>query len=421
VLVDFEVENFRSYREAKRFSMVASSAKELPQNLIDTDLGLKLVRSAVLYGPNASGKSNLLRAMEYVVRLLEFPVNEEAPSGGALPQFALDRISVKKPSRFRVRFLTEGVLYDYTISVRPQAIEEERLVAYPRGRPQEWFHRKGEEFEFNATHLKGPKKTLWSKILPKVSLLAAASNTGPAQLSPPYRWLKGNLRDRLAHPQWGHSETEIAARLWHEVGALRCWAADFLRHADLGIQQLDFDVTSEESRIPISQHRSDSSLDKHRPYFVHSGEKGLSARFAYGQESHGTQRLFDMLMPLYIVLRDGELAVLDELSASLHPSLVREIIRYFHDPKRNPKGAQLVFATHDSSLLSGRLFRRDQVWFTEKNQRGATDLYSLQDIKGVREDEPFEKSYLRGRYGAIPFFGQLDFPPIIEDPAEADT
>ncbi len=81
----------------------------------------------------------------------------------------------------------------------------------------------------------------------------------------------------------------------------------------------------------------------------------------------------------------------------------------------------MVFATHDSSLLSGRLFRRDQVWFTEKNQRGATDLYSLQDIKGVREDEPFEKSYLRGRYGAIPFFGQLDFPPITEEPAEADT
>ncbi len=128
-----------------------------------------------------------------------------------------------------------------------------------------------------------------------------------------------------------------------------------------------------------------------------------------------------MLVPLYLVLQDGELAVLDELSASLHPSLVREIIRYFHDPKRNPKGAQLVFATHDTSLLSGRLFRRDQVWFTEKNQRGATDLYSLQDIKGVREDEPFEKGYLRGRYGAIPFFGQLDFPPVLEEPAEAAT
>ncbi len=197
VLVNFEVENFRSYREAKRFSMVASSAKELPQNLIDTDLGLKLVRSAVLYGPNASGKSNLLRAMDYVVRLLEFPVNEEAPSGGTRPQFALDRISVKKPSRFRVQFLTEGVLYDYSISVRPQAIVEERLVAYPRGRPQEWFHRRGEEYEFNATHLKGPKKKLLSDIRPKVSLLAAYAANGHDQLSPPYRWLRATYKTVL--------------------------------------------------------------------------------------------------------------------------------------------------------------------------------------------------------------------------------
>lgn len=128
-----------------------------------------------------------------------------------------------------------------------------------------------------------------------------------------------------------------------------------------------------------------------------------------------------MLVPLYEVLRDGQLAIFDELSASLHPSLVREVIRAFHDPTLNPKGAQLIFATHDSSLLSGRLFRRDQVWFTEKDRAGATDLYSLHDLKGVREDEPFDKGYMRGRYGAIPFFGQFDFPRISEEPSEAVT
>jgi uncharacterized protein len=97
------------------------------------------------------------------------------------------------------------------------------------------------------------------------------------------------------------------------------------------------------------------------------------------------------------------------------------MIGAFHDPGLNPKGAQLVFATHDASLLSGSLFRRDQVWFTEKDSGGATDLYSLQDIKGIRDDEPFEKGYLRGRYGAIPFFGQFDFPPVSEEPTEAIT
>jgi AAA15 family ATPase/GTPase len=125
------------------------------------------------------------------------------------------------------------------------------------------------------------------------------------------------------------------------------------------------------------------------------------------------------VVPLYEVLSQGELAIVDEFSPSLHPFLVRELIRVFHDSQLNPKGAQLVFATHDFSLLSGSLFRRDQVWFTEKNESGATDLYSLHDIKGVRDDEPFEKGYLRGRYGAIPFFGQFDFPPVAEEPAEA--
>ncbi len=415
MLVNFEVENFRSYREAKRFSMVASSAKELPQNLIDTELGLKLVRSGVLYGPNASGKSNLLRAMEWVGRFLEFPVNRDAPSWSDLSRFALDRVSEKKPSRFRVRFLTEGVLYDYSVSVCPRIIKEERLVAHPRGRPQEWFHRRGAETDFNATYLKGQKQWL-RKVPQEVSLLAAAAAGGLDQLLPPFRWLERNLRDRLA-PLRGSSPTGQAARLCYEVGTLRSWVTRFLRHADLGIQHLEIDLTKEESRIPIAQSRSDRPLEKHIPYFVHSGEKGLSARFAYGDESHGTQRLFDMSVPLYRVLLDGELAVLDELSESLHPSLVREIIRYFHAP--NPKDAQLVFATHDASLLSGKLFRRDQVWFTEKNHAGVTDLYSLQDIKGVREDEPFEKGYLRGRYGAIPFFGQFEFPPASEEPAEA--
>jgi AAA15 family ATPase/GTPase len=118
-----------------------------------------------------------------------------------------------------------------------------------------------------------------------------------------------------------------------------------------------------------------------------------------------------MLAPLYEVLEYGEVAVVDEFSASLHPMMTRELVRLFHTPEWNAKGAQLIFATHDASLLSGSLFRRDQVWLTEKNASGSTDLYSLHDIKDVRDDDPFDKGYLRGRYGAIPFLGDFDFPP----------
>src|SRR4051794_13836142 len=184
MLVDFEVENFRSFRDAKRLSLVASSAKELPQNLIElTDLGLTLVRTAVLYGPNASGKTNLLAAMDCVSELLESPMNRGTASRIARSPFALDRTSGTKPSRFRVKFLVSGILYDYSIAIGRERVEEERLAAHPHGRPQEWFHRRGTEIEFNATHLKGQKQSFRRVTPPDVPLLSVAAAFEHPQLS----------------------------------------------------------------------------------------------------------------------------------------------------------------------------------------------------------------------------------------------
>jgi uncharacterized protein len=430
MLVDFEVENFRSYRETKRFSLVASSAKELPQNLIDTGLGLNLVRTAAIYGPNASGKSNLLAAMNWVSEILDSPMNRSLTAEILVSPFGLDRISATNPSRFRVNFVVEGVLYEYSIAVRSKMVDEERLVAHPHGRPQEWFHRRGKEVDFNSTYLKGQKQSLRGMTPDNTPLLAVAAAFGHRQLLPPARWLARNLCDRfdtLESPKRGPGigqPWEKTARLCHQDRSFHEWVNAFLRHADLGIQEVQIEVIEQKTRRPVSDHSTDGMRiitlgefpeERHEPVFVHSGDDGVTARFSLSNESDGTRRLFAMLAPLYELLRDGGLAAVDELSASLHPSLVRELVRVFHDPQLNPKGSQLVFATHDTSLLSRKLFRRDQIWFTEKNHGGATDLYSLHDVKGVLADEPFEKGYTRGRYGAIPFFGQLDFPPVSEE------
>lgn len=434
MLVDFEVENFRSFRGARTLSLVASSAKELPLNLIRTEVGLELVRTAALYGPNASGKSNLLAGMNRLAELLVFPMNRGL-TAVLLQPFALDRRSSNKAIRFAVRFLLEDILYHYTLTTRKEVVEEERLTAYPHGRPQQWFDRKGSSIDFNQTHLKGQKQTLRSMTPIDTPLLAIAAAFDHPQLAPVARWLIGNLsnrfdridpRERVTGRRLGNSES--TARLCHVDGSFRSWVNAFLRHADLGIREVTVDITAEKYKRPIRRAGPDGSIlasdeeiivEHHEPYFVHAGDEDVTARFAMRDESQGTRRLFAMLAPLYEVLRKGHLALIDEFSASLHPSLVREIIRAFHEPELNPAGAQLVFATHDTSLLSGKLFRRDQVWFTEKDASGATDLYSLNDIKGVREDESFEKGYLRGRYGAIPFFGSFDFPPVSEEPAEA--
>src|SRR5262249_48916875 len=158
----------------------------------------------------------------------------------------------------------------------------------------------------------------------------------------------------------GAAPSDVAARLCHNDSTFHSWVDAFLLHADLGIQGIEIGVTEDGAGSTVSQRKLEGSEEDHVPYFIHNGEQSVEARFSLWDESDGTQQLFDMLVPLYEVLREGELAISDDLSASLHPSLVRELIRVFHDPELNPKGAQLVFATHDTSLLSGKLFRRDQ-------------------------------------------------------------
>lgn len=435
MLLDFEVENFRSYRDRKRFSLVASSAKELPDNLAETsDPEVSILRSAALYGPNASGKSNLFLAMYCLSKLMDFPRNRVPTALAAWSPFALDQTSVAAPTKFQARFLLDDVLYEYSISMKPGLVEREVLVAHPHGRPQEWFFRSGSEIAFNPTYLKGRKQSLRSMTPADAAVLSVASMFDHPQLSPPARWLANNLRGdfdaqddlyRSAGPPRGGSQT--TARRCSEDLDFLSWTKKFLAHADLGIQEVEIEVAEEKSPLTEWQLGPNRTFVKserefvntyYDPHFVHHGEGRGTARFRLPDESQGTRRLFSMLVPFYETLREGRLALVDELGASLHPSIVREIIRVFHDHRLNPRGAQLVFTTHDASLLSGSLFRRDQVWFTEKDPAGATDLYSLQDVKGVRQDEPFEKGYMRGRYGAIPFFGRFDFPSVSEEPSK---
>ena len=144
------------------------------------------------------------------------------------------------------------------------------------------------------------------------------------------------------------------------------------------------------------------------PQFVHNTEHG-SASFELHEESQGTQRLYALAAPVLDVLKNGRLLIVDELDSSLHPLLVRRLVRMFHQPELNPHGAQLLFTTHDTSLLDRTLFRRDQIWFTEKDRDQATRLYPLTDFS-PRESEAWEKGYLIGRYGAVPFFNEFISP-----------
>jgi uncharacterized protein len=422
MLVSFAVENYRSYKDRKTFQLTAGTGKELPQNVQEVpELGLSLLRTAALYGPNASGKSNLLKAMHCLSELVSSPLQVVRPSYQVATPFALDPVCGGNPTRFEVRFIMDGVLYEYSLAKRGDLVEEERLNVYPpRGRKQEWFERDGKKtIKLNRTFFRSLQKPVEELAGEKITIMAVVGAFDHPQLSKPSHWLVRNLGVRVgdwdipSSPPWmifrGSGRT---ASLYCKSEAFRAWVDGFLRHADLGIARVEVEVSEVKVRRLRSKFKprkgetegqvQEETEEHHEPYFVHTGEGGYTARFPIDEESQGTKRLFWLLAPFYEVLEGGEVVVLDEFGTSLHPTLAREVIRVFHSRELNPKGAQLILATHDSSLLSGQLFRRDQVWFTEKNQAGATDLYSLHDIKDVRAEDPFEKGYLRGRYGAIP-------------------
>jgi energy-coupling factor transporter ATP-binding protein EcfA2 len=444
MLVSFAVENFRSYRERKTLQLTASPGKELPQNTKRLpELDARLLLSAALYGANASGKSNLLKAMHCLSGIVSGPLRHGRPTSVTrftMPTpFALDPSAVRIPTRFEIRFLVGRTLYEYALALSGERVDEERLDVYqPGGRKQNWLEKEGgKAVKLNRTfrELQKPVEQLAGQKIPAMAVFAAFE---PPQLSEPAHWLARNLGVRGEFRDSSYTQSGLTVRgthrtaeLYHKSKRFRSWVDAFIRYADLGVTRVEVEVSQvkihrlgnrpKPGKGDTTGELEEVKEEEYEPYFVHTGEGGSTARFPIDEESQGTKRLFWLLAPFYEVLEAGEVVIVDEFGTSLHPALARELIRVFHHPELNRNGAQLILATHDASLLSGQLFRRDQVWFTEKNPVGATDLYSLHDIKDVRPDDAFEKGYLRGRYGAIPFFGKFDFPQIQETSEEGEA
>lgn len=420
MLLDFQVENFRSYHEARRLHMVASRQEELPDHLIDVpELELKVLRSAALYGANASGKSNLFKAVWFLGNLLRRGPDAFGRDGESrAPSFALAPDAIEKPTAFEVNFFLRdgkhprGVRYEYRIGFHAGHIKEEWLNAYPvGGRQQGWFTRSPAEgavanISFSTT-LEGEHKRLKRVTPPNAPFLWVAEKFGHEQLSVPARWLQQNCYNRF---EFARGTT--AAMCLEDV-EFKQWVSEFLRCADLGIvgvQVAQRESSDHEmaSRLPEAVRSAFRRLLQYDVTFLHTTLSGPPVSLKMVDESSGTERLFELLGPLWGALHRGQVVFVDEMSASMHPLLTQRLIETFNDPRINIKGAQLILTTHDVSLLRGDLFRRDQVWFTEKNEKGETDLYSLHDFQ-PRNDTSLAKNYLAGRYGAIPFIGTLDF------------
>ncbi|MEI6758648.1 MAG: ATP-binding protein [Chlorobium sp.] len=403
MLIEFRVKNFRSIREEQRLSLVANSDKEHSETHIvkgRETTGLHILKSAVIYGANASGKSNLVSALLFMQQVVaESATLVKEGEKFFLQPFRLDNESPQKPTEFEITFVLSGVRYQYGFALLPERIVEEWLLVYSTSKPQIWFNRQynpetnEDDYKFSS-HLSGEKK-LWQKSTRSNALfLSKAVDLNSNALRPVFLWIVQHLYIIGAGHQPLLDYSTKLAKSPEGQDQLLC----FLNAADLSIA----DVSLERGK------KKDSETDALIPVFLHKASDG-SAKFEIQEESAGTQRLFAFAGPILDILDKGSVLVVDELDGSLHTMIVRFLLSIINSSKHNAKGAQLIFTTHDTSIMDTDILRRDQFWFVEKNQAQATQLYPLTDFS-PRKKEALERGYLIGRYGAIPFLNDFKIP-----------
>lgn len=421
MLIDFSVTNFRSIQKKQTFSFAAAKGSELTEtNTFQSPIAKlpNLLRSAVMYGANASGKSNVLRALGFMHFLVlnSFSALSEGQPIPVVP-FIFDSESSKAPSEFEITFIVDSVRYQYGFAATQQRIHEEWLVAYPEGKPQRWFERifdpktSSYEWQFSRSFI-GQKEVIKTATRSNALFLSTAIQLNNDHLKPVFNWFLGKLDVILPGTNISLQFTiDQCASVPGKQGILA-----FLNAADMSIANIQFEQKAfDPAMVPpilIPELRDKVIADMYGKEltavkFVHDSGAGGGV-LDLNEESQGTQKLFAFAGPWLDVLARGRVLVIDELDTSLHPLLVRHLVGLFHNPKTNPLNAQLLISTHDTTLLDPDIYRRDQIWFTEKDKLGATTLYSLSDFK-PRKNEAFERGYLKGRYGAIPFIGEYSF------------
>ena len=413
MLIEFRVKNFRSIRDEQVLSLAGSKDKTLMDtHAVNTGVPAIpfILRSAVIYGANASGKSNLIKALQYMrgVVLESATVIQPGQTFGVQP-FRLDKSSANETTEFEVTFLLGKVRYQYGFSMTPERIVGEHLLVYKSFKPQRWFERyfdvdSGKDiYEFGSS-LKGPKN-LWEKATrPNSLFLSMASQLNSEPLRVVFDWFSSQLVifNEAAKLNQGFSigmlgETKDKREI-----------CDFLTAADISINDIDIEtrkVPGQTFHFDIAAGKTEvrqGEIEEQKIRFHHVTENG-KAIFDLADESSGTRNLFFLAGPVLDILSKGPTLVIDELDTSLHTLLVRELVELFHKPSVNVGNAQLLFSTHDTSLLDAPdLFRRDQVWLVEKNHDEATELVALSEYS-PRKNEALERGYLMGRYGGIPF------------------
>ncbi len=442
MLLEFRAENHRSLREEQVLTMEAGrfgDSKD-PRCRTVEGLDLRLLPAAAIYGANASGKSNVLSALGFL-RDAVLDSHSLWPPQGGVPReaFAWGGFS-DKPSLFELTILVDGVRYQYGVVLDQTRVLEEWLFSWPKGRRQTWLEREGDVFSF-GDKLKGENRIIEQVTRSNSLFLSTAVQHKHRQLQPIHDWFRRMRTVRVLGYKARYSDAmpvavasamfasaaAAAAASSAQGGMVRVRELISLEDQDESLNfnsMLDAsiagrlrqlmkvaDVGITNFRVDDDRNGAFSPKEKSPKVFVQHEAVDGDAWLPLDQESDGTRALFHLGPAVIEALDRGGLLVVDELEASLHPFVAMRLIGLFNSPLTNPRDAQIVFATHDTNLLAATvgdsILRRDQIWLTEKDRQGATTLYPLTDYK-PRKEENLERGYLQGRYGGIPFLGDLD-------------
>lgn len=425
MIEEFSFGNFWSFRDIQTLNMTAAKIKSKNTDLdknnvfpINKELGL--LKAKAIYGANASGKSNVIKALVTFIRIIKDSVKEEKALE-LIDSFQLSTATEDKPTFFQLIFRIGKIRYRYGFEADDKSIKSEWLFSTPNKREQPLFIREDKLIvEINQTHFE--EGVMYQKlfensedpIFTETSLfLTHLSSTGFGKLS---KQIVKTISSISIINGLGHRGMYALAGDSLSDSIKKKFILNFLKNADIGIDDLDtVEITNENVLDDIADQVKEnlkkgkiiiSSRTRYNSDLKSEGKSDFSFSL---QESEGTKKMFELSPFIYKSIKEGTPLIIDEFDSRFHPLLTKKIVELYNSSE-NIK-SQLIFTTHDTNLLSSDLLRRDQIDFVEKDKYGASHLYTLVEIKGVRNDASFEKDYIQGKYGAIPFLG--DFTNLI--------
>lgn len=422
MLVQFSVRNFKTFKDEVKLTLFASNYDKNTrenENVIEVPkFGLRLLKSAVIYGANASGKTKLMDAAKFMKTFI-VKSSKESQEGEPIDTepFKLSTSTDNQPSMFEIVFIHKEDMFRYGFEVNKEVVAGEWLYHRSNKKEVEIFHREGQKFELHSSFKIGNFFVKENMIRSNALMLSVAAQFNDDLAKKIFEWFR-----KFRHLS-GLREEEYMGYSLHKASEKtgKKKILEWLKYADIGIDDIRVDPMNPGSlprdmpeeltailveKMKEKDSRVYSDLTTIHPKYDENNMRVGSEDFSLSdEESSGTQKYFALSGPVIQALNAGETLFVDEMDSKIHPNLIQKIVDLFNSQKTNRKNAQLIFNTHDTNLLSSNQFRRDQIWFVEKNRYGAASLYPLSSFKTnekARKDDNFEENYLLGRYGGVP-------------------